>query len=661
MNILQRIGQAISGKSSEANKSLVAMYRLGDAAWTPADYGSLAEKGYKGNPYIFAAVNLIARSCAGIDWGLFQQRGSKFNEIDEHPLLDLFGHPSPGMGRSRFIERVVSYLELAGNAYIERVGPKTGPPKELYTLRPDLMKVRVGNAENPVAGYEFGEIAKTRFDPEFILHLKFYHPLNDIYGMSPLEAAAKCMDQNNWSRAWNVALLQNSGRPSGAFIADNLSESDYQRLKGERETFLAGYGNAGRIPILTGGIDWKEMSLSPKDMDWLDGAKMSAREIAIAYNVPPELIGDNSAKTYSNYQEARKALYEENILPLMDWLRDELNGWLCPLFGDGLHLDYDRDDIEALAEDREKMWTRITNAPFLTVNEKRIAVGYEEVDGGDVVLMPFNLMPLSMAEESEPTTAPVKMAIKCFNNKDSKDRRHYWQIVARKRGAWEQAVSKQASKVLLSEGKGVIAAFNNGGKVEDALNPEGWKTFLTAVYLDIAEDFATAAQDGFKAINPGYTKGDGWLKLVLAYVKKTSGLKIKQIEETTLEGVKSIIAKAQAEGLTMAEAAKLIGQFFDSPSRAMLIARTEVGAASCAGTNSFAKDAGMDNHIWLCAGDELSRQWHIDYNATAVPMSEPFEVPNDQGDLERMWFPLDSSEGASGANICNCRCVEDYS
>jgi HK97 family phage portal protein len=132
-------------------------------------------------------------------------------------------------------------------------------------------------------------------------------------------------------------------------------------------------------------------------MDWLEGRKMSRVEICNVFQVPPELIGIQDQKTYSNYQEARKAFYTETVLPLMDRLCDDLNNWLVPVFGDNLILDYDKDEIEALQEDREKVWTRVQNANWLTVNEKRSATGYEEIDGGDVVLVPATLVPIQGA------------------------------------------------------------------------------------------------------------------------------------------------------------------------------------------------------------------------------------------------------------------------
>ena len=201
--------------------------------------------------------------------------------------------------------------------------------------------------------------------------------------MSPLEAAAFSIDQHNDAAKWNAALLQSSGKPSGALVykpphpdsAEALTDGQRQALKDELDRFFTGSENAGRPLVLEGGLDWREMSLSPKDMDWLAGKDVSAREIALAFYVPPQLIGIDGSLTFSNFEQARLALYDDAVLPLLDHFKDELNNWLVPQFGDGLMLDYDADGIEALAPRREKTWARIAAADFMTVEEKRLALG----------------------------------------------------------------------------------------------------------------------------------------------------------------------------------------------------------------------------------------------------------------------------------------------
>jgi HK97 family phage portal protein len=154
-------------------------------------------------------------------------------------------------------------------------------------------------------------------------------------------------------------------------------------LKRELADQYAGTRNAGRPLLLEGGLDWKPMSLSPKDMDFMEAKHTAAREIALAFGVPPMLLGIPGDNTYSNYREANRAFWRQTVLPLAARLGASLTKWLAPAFGEGLTLAIDTDRIDALADDRGAAWERITKAPFLTLNEKRAAVGYSPIEGGD--------------------------------------------------------------------------------------------------------------------------------------------------------------------------------------------------------------------------------------------------------------------------------------
>jgi len=120
-------------------------------------------------------------------------------------------------------------------------------------------------------------------------------------------------------------------------------------------------------------------------MDFLESRNAASRDVAQAFGVPPQLLGIPGDNTYSNYQEARLALWEDTVVPLLRHLRDEFNGWLAPMFGDDLRLDIDLDEVPALALRREKIWRRLQAADFLTVNEKRAAAGFGPLAGGDVL------------------------------------------------------------------------------------------------------------------------------------------------------------------------------------------------------------------------------------------------------------------------------------
>jgi HK97 family phage portal protein len=306
-------------------------------------------------------------------------------------VAQLLRRPNPRQDGGVFFEMLYAHLLLAGNAYVEAValGDSLG---ELYALRPDRIKV-VPGADGWAEAYEYCVGARcVRFDQLAsklppILHLTFFHPLDDHYGLAPIEAAAVAVDTHNSAARWNKALLDNAARPSGAlvFAADNnvLSSQQFDRLKRELDDTYTGSANAGRPMLLEGGLDWKAMSLSPKDMDFLEAKHTAAREIALAFGVPPMLLGIPGDNTFANYAEANRTFFRQTVLPLASRVGAGIAQWLSPQFGEAIRVTIDTDRIDALAADRAALWDRVSNAPFLTLNEKREAVGYGPVEGGD--------------------------------------------------------------------------------------------------------------------------------------------------------------------------------------------------------------------------------------------------------------------------------------
>jgi HK97 family phage portal protein len=247
------------------------------------------------------------------------------------------------------------------------------------------MKVIPG-AEGWAEAYEYrAGGAEVRFamneTPAPILHLTLFNPLDDHYGMSPLEAAQASLDVHNAASAWNKALLDNAARPSGALVysaaSGNLSDEQFERLKSELEAHYQGAANAGRPLLLEGGLDWKGLSLSPKDMDFVEAKNIAAREIALSFGVPPMLLGIPGDNTYSNYAEANRAFYRQTVVPLVTRIAASLGSWLGESFGGNLRLAPDLDEVPALSIEREALWKRVGEASFLTDDEKREATGYE--------------------------------------------------------------------------------------------------------------------------------------------------------------------------------------------------------------------------------------------------------------------------------------------
>lgn len=373
------------------------------AIWTSEDLIRLTKEGYINCHTVFACVKQIVDAAGGIPWNLFKRpigKGSKKEKIEEHGLLNLLKRPNPQDGGASFIKNTLAFYLISGNSYNLVSGPVEGPPKELYYSRPERMKILPGTKEEPIRGYRYtvnGVDRKPDFLPNEVLHLKAFHPLDDWYGLSPIRVAARQVDISDMAARWNANLLKQDCRPPGALVTEgNLDDEQFERLEKLIEKKMMGLENVGRPPIFEGGIKWESFAITPRDMDWINSDKLNSRKICSVYNVAPELIGDAENKTYSNYKEARKALYMETILPLMDYLRDEYNNWLTPKWDEpGLFLEYNKDAIEAIKEELNAVYDRQVKAWWRTVNERRLATGDDEIGrAGDVIMVPAGLIPL---------------------------------------------------------------------------------------------------------------------------------------------------------------------------------------------------------------------------------------------------------------------------
>ncbi|WP_226688312.1 phage portal protein [Ruegeria arenilitoris] len=378
-------GEAPEVKASAAGP-VVAWQTGGRVAWSPRDAVSLTRTGFSGNPVGFRSVKLIAEAAAALPLVL-QDREQRY---ETHPMLTLMRRPNAAQGRAELMETVFGQLLLSGNAYIEAVQAEDGLPVELHVLRSDRMSV-VPGADGWPKAYDYSVGGKThRFSAEVICHIKSFHPQDDHYGFSPMQAAAMAIDVHNSASRWSKSLLDNAARPSGALVWKGdghgvMAEDQFRRLSDEIEQNYRGARNAGRPMVLEGGLDWKPMGFSPSDMEFQKTKEAAAREIALAFGVPPMLLGIQGDATYSNYQEANRAFYRLTVLPLVTRVAAAVSEWLSGFSGEDLMLKPDLDQVPALATERDAHWARVSRADFLTDAEKRSLLGLpalaEDADG----------------------------------------------------------------------------------------------------------------------------------------------------------------------------------------------------------------------------------------------------------------------------------------
>ena len=383
MSFLQSLAAAFKGGAAPPRPPLARSFV---SPWSNPDwrggetrasfnYGAAVREGYLRNPVAQRAVRLVAEGV-----------GSAPLVCSDKALLALVCETSAGQG---LLETLAAQLLLHGNGFVQILRNEAGRPGELFALRPERVTVMPDAAGWPVAfSYRVGDKTITldavdEFGQPNLIHIKAFHPSDDHYGAGCLDAADEAVALHNAASQWNRALLENAARLSGALVYDPgeagavLTGEQFDRLKSELAAAYAGRGNAGRPMVLEGGLKWQAMALTPADMDFATLKSAAARDIALAFGVPPMLLGLPGDATYANYREANRALWRLTLLPLAGKVLAALSEGLAAWFPDAT-LAVDLDQVPALAEDRERLWTQVSSADFLSSDEKRRILGIAE-------------------------------------------------------------------------------------------------------------------------------------------------------------------------------------------------------------------------------------------------------------------------------------------
>ena len=386
-------------------------------------YKDYAKDGYQENAIVHRCIQLISNSASAVKIDVFDDD----TKLDNHELISLLERPNPLQSGVEYFASLYSFLLISGNSYLLRDTENFTPPRELYLLRPDRVEIDAGESMIPQSYryvLEGRTVAKYPVDPKTggaqVKQIKLWSPLDDFYGLSPIMASAYNIDQHNLAGMHNVALLKNGCTPSGMLkfeptdetgMSTQLTDDQRARLLEDLEFRFQGTHNSGRPMLLEGNFSYQQLGLNPKDMDFLELLNLSAREIALCFGVPAQLIGIPDSQTYSNMETAKLALYEETVIPLLKRVESDLNEYLAPLYDGDIRIQYDMDSIPAMVEKRKSIYENVVagvQAGILTRNEARDRLGLEEISGGDDLYIPSNLFPIGEADtSSEDNAKPV--------------------------------------------------------------------------------------------------------------------------------------------------------------------------------------------------------------------------------------------------------------
>lgn len=406
--------------------------------YTHAKYKTVAKEGYEANWVIFRCLQEIIGAATQLNWAVMRYgKGNEPEEIPNHPAQHLIENPNPACTQSEFLKRVILYYYLSGDAPIVRTVVDRGRKvQEIDTYRPDHIAFELtGDIKQPYKNVQYKGYKLQDINSEDFILWKNFNPLDEYSGagrgMSPLKPILRNADLLNSFIDWNFSLLKNGGHLSGVVAIDpsaTLSDPQYKRTKASLNNENSGKDKVGKFLLLDGGAKYTPVTANPKDMDWTEGKSSSVKDICVGVGVDPIILGFEQA-TYENKNEALKSLYTNKVIPLVQELADILGPFLGLQDNEYFQIKYDH--IPVLQEDMKNLSDKLTSNNFLKINEKRIAMGKEEVEGGDIiapqgsyavingkVYIPMNLVEVGEEENTQNNSSKKPNSANTSNSKD---------------------------------------------------------------------------------------------------------------------------------------------------------------------------------------------------------------------------------------------------
>ena len=429
-------------------------------------------EGYKISVYVYRSVRTIIQAASAIPWVVLDKDGEP---IDGHELVKVMRNPNPEFSGQDLIELLIAHLELAGNALWQPiiVGNRV---KEIWPVMPDLVKPIPSDVRGEwLKGWQVTSAEGSQYTapPDQFIHFMQMDPGNPYWGTSPLLAAARTVDTDNEAQDTQKVSMQNRGTPDGVFEAEAISNEQYEEATRRlQERYLT--KEKRRLPWVVAGAKWHQMSLTPIEMDYIKSRLHNKRDIAGAFGISPIFLGDLEQSTYDNMMQARKALYEDVVIPLLDDIKATLNLKVAPMYGD-IVIAYDTSKVAALREDYSKKVEQAKTLfamgiPFVQINE-RLEMGFEEFPGWESGYLPFNLAPTGAAPEEEEEEEETQKSTKALNLQTEEAKAAHWKRIDRRRVGWWGVVNRKIKPLYDAEAKAIEKAL----KAVKALSPRDWE------------------------------------------------------------------------------------------------------------------------------------------------------------------------------------------
>jgi len=663
MKIKQKIENWVLGKiSSRFYTNVDGSFSYSGGISHNADQAEML-KAYQG--WVYACASIIARNVAKVPLRLYQQLQKKM-EIEDHVLLELLQNINPIHTQYELWELTVTWLELTGNSYWYLPKNRLNVPGEIWPVPPDRMWV-VPDKQEIIKGYLYRYQGKQiAFDRDEIVHLRYPDPNNIYYGCSPLKAAAYSYDIDLYMKKYSLNLFKNDGRPKGVLETDQtLDEPTTDRLRHAWHRTYGGIENQGKIAILQAGAKYKNVQVSPSELDFMASRKLTRDDILAIFGVPGSKLGLVEDVNRANAEANDYTFQSEVISPRLKLIGSKLNKDLTPKYDLKLSLQFDdpvpKNRVLLLKERETNLKNYVT-----TINEEREALGKKPAKWGDAPWMPFNLVQAGSGIETPSDRQIKQYGFPGLKRDAEKVKEAQWRSYIALHYPAERSFRRDVRKLFGRQKAEVLdnlkKVFNEKSLVRNAAQIESilfgrndWERIFSEEMGANYQDMLLGAAE--KAISDlGVDSTFDFKNPRVARFLREKKYKFSfQVNDTTIKSLRGELTEAFANDEAMEAFAERIDKVFGFADqyRSLRIARTEATSTTNFGIFESYNQLGIvTGKTWLSARDEHTRESHQVLDGITVGLDDYFETRS--GILLK--YPGDPD--ADIAEIINCRCTE---
>lgn len=606
--------------------------------------------------YVNRALAKRAEKVGEIEFILKNKQG---DVLPENDLFNLLYKPNAAMHGFQFWGLYQKWLDIFGEVYILLEGGDRGFGEErkvqaMHLLFPPSVTPEFDNTGKPTKYIFKTPNSTVDYLPEQIIYIYYPNPSRPLRGIPLLQAGTPAIQTEIQISTYHSRILENGGKVEGVFKfkTPSLTESQLVQLK---EGYKKEYADAKKsgMPLFLGGdSDYTKTGLTPSELSYLEAKKMTLEDICILTGVPKAILASFDDIQYSNADTSLRVFLGETIRPLLKALTTLLDESLFP--GDVLltFVDPTPENIEAKLKETE---SGIKNY-YITINEARERHGYDPIEGGDVIMVPFSVMP--MGEEKAVVADPAK-AVKATTphpNQDPTIRKMWGKMQIKRMDAREKVFKKELTQYFTEQQERITSAleptktrvFRKKNLLDEILSLELEVKLGREKFIPVLRELLLQA--GISAMQLAGSDYEFTITSdMLTWIDNRANVFLRTINETTLKKLGEQFQQSLDSNENREQLINRVQETYGdiSKGRAGVIARTEVHNATQYGTLEGYKRAGMTLKIWVSVIDAHTRETHAMLDGEERPMDVPFS--------NGLMLPGDPR--GSAEEVINCRCT----